>query len=258
MEVIQMTETMTVKEQLVQVRAELASKVTELNNLTSANEREEAYIFRIAKEIAEATRLSSIFDKADSIKRSKSELKYYDKETKKVTKEIKAIEKEMAKLEKMDVDFDTDVVDQFLAKWRADVEVFIREAVATKYPEAIANLEGSERYQLATWEEKQEMQSFLEGRFGSAVIYCYGWRGDSMEQKMSEMLDADVVMKKATLLGRITEITGKVSDAELYVAKDGNINGHVKGDKGSAKVQTILAGGYNIQCLHYRLLVNKM
>lgn len=253
-----MTETKTVKEQLVEAKAELAKQQKELQDFTESVARLESYIFDNAKEMATLTKLTQIYDKADSIKSSKSVIKSHEKEMKKVNKEIKALEKQIAKLDKMDVDFETDVVDEFLASWRAKVEEDFREAVATKYPEAIAELEASEKYQMAKWDVQQEMRDAVNSRFGSAFMYVWQWRGDMMEERMADMLDRDVEMKKATLLGRITEITGKVTDAKLYIADDGNINGLVKGENGTAKVQTILAGGYNIQTLHYRLLVHQI
>ena len=39
---------------------------------------------------------------------------------------------------------------------------------------------------------------------------------------------------------------------------NGEINGIAEGEKGRAKVETIGAGGYNIQCYHFRVLVNKI
>lgn len=51
-------------------------------------------------------------------------------------------------------------------------------------------------------------------------------------------------------------MVGKITDAKgLTIGMNGELNGLVIGDKDSATVTTILAGGYNIQCLHYRVLV---
>lgn len=57
----------------------------------------------------------------------------------------------------------------------------------------------------------------------------------------------------------VQEICGKIIDADyLSIANDGTINGVIIGEKGKAQITTFLAGGYNIQKLHYRTKVTKM
>lgn len=62
---------------------------------------------------------------------------------------------------------------------------------------------------------------------------------------------------------RVKEIVGMVTDYEELIIRQGNewegivINGFVKGTNGTALVETIGAGGYNIQKFHYRTLVKK-
>lgn len=63
------------------------------------------------------------------------------------------------------------------------------------------------------------------------------------------------------LINRTIEITGKIIDCNaLYLDQDNSgftiINGVVIGEKGKARVESILAGGYNIQRLHVRVLVH--
>lgn len=61
------------------------------------------------------------------------------------------------------------------------------------------------------------------------------------------------------LVNKVTDITGEITDiTRLYVANDGSLNGVIIGENGTAKVETIVAGGYNIQCLHYRVLVHSL
>ena len=61
------------------------------------------------------------------------------------------------------------------------------------------------------------------------------------------------------LLKRVTKITGPVTDWSGLHTTRGNmgtvLNGIVIGEDGRAEVETILAGGYNIQRLHCRTLV---
>ena len=61
------------------------------------------------------------------------------------------------------------------------------------------------------------------------------------------------------IIERTNEIVGQITDASnLNVGAKGDLNGYIIGTKGTAKVQTIGAGGYNIQCFHFRTLINEM
>lgn len=58
------------------------------------------------------------------------------------------------------------------------------------------------------------------------------------------------------LYERCSAYTGNVLEVKYAnIANNGEINGVVIGESGSAEIRTIIAGGYNIQCLHYRVLV---
>ena len=62
--------------------------------------------------------------------------------------------------------------------------------------------------------------------------------------------------KRAALIAKIEKKAGKIVDAKaLSVGIDGNLNGVVIGDMASVRINTIYAGGYNIQCFHFRVLV---
>lgn len=72
----------------------------------------------------------------------------------------------------------------------------------------------------------------------------------------------DATKMASNLIKRVEKAVGKVrSYSHLYV-HNGNwleggsaLNGFVEGEKGSCEVRSILAGGYNIQRLHVRVLV---
>ena len=60
------------------------------------------------------------------------------------------------------------------------------------------------------------------------------------------------------IIERTNAIVGTITDASnLKIGAKGDLNGYIIGTKGVAKVQTIGAGGYNIQCFHFRTLINK-
>lgn len=58
---------------------------------------------------------------------------------------------------------------------------------------------------------------------------------------------------------KINSKVGEILDASnLHIGMDGNINGYIMGERGKLSIRTILSGGYNIQCLHYRILVKTL
>lgn len=62
--------------------------------------------------------------------------------------------------------------------------------------------------------------------------------------------------QKMNIIIRSFEKVGKLQDIDFgRIGMNGEFNGIVKGEHGTASIRTILAGGYNIQCLHYRVLV---
>lgn len=79
------------------------------------------------------------------------------------------------------------------------------------------------------------------------------------ETKMNQMISEERYRKTKNLLTGVTKYVGKITDATgLYVSSNLELNGRVIGIEGKAVVETIYAGGYNIQCLHFRVLVNKI
>lgn len=77
--------------------------------------------------------------------------------------------------------------------------------------------------------------------------------------ELNKILDNDVIVKKEMFISRIKEVVGNIENLNgLIIGINGEINGIAEGEKGKAKVETIGAGGYNIQCYHFRVLVNKI
>ena len=61
------------------------------------------------------------------------------------------------------------------------------------------------------------------------------------------------------LKDRIIFVDGEITDASaLTVGAKGDLNGYIEGKDGKASIKTIGAGGYNIQCYHFRTLIHKM
>lgn len=76
------------------------------------------------------------------------------------------------------------------------------------------------------------------------------------ESFLDGILDREVEHKRANFISKVEKKAGKIVDAKgLRIGVDGSINGTVVGEIKTVNVETIYAGGYNIQCLHYRILV---
>lgn len=60
------------------------------------------------------------------------------------------------------------------------------------------------------------------------------------------------------LVQRVGKIVGKITAGHNLVVVNGEIAGIIEGEKGRASIQTIGAGGYNIQRYHFRTLVKEV
>ena len=101
-----------------------------------------------------------------------------------------------------------------------------------------------------------EFKEAYDSRFGQ--IEMWESRGD-FEEEMEKDLQKDWVSRYDRLVSDVTDKVGVIRDCTgLSVSGRGELNGIVIGDKGRAQITTFLAGGYNIQCLHYRCKITKL
>ena len=80
------------------------------------------------------------------------------------------------------------------------------------------------------------------------------------EKELNKILAVEEKTKIFDLIKRVTKVIGTITDASnLRIGEQsGELNGIVIGEDGKAKVETIGAGGYAIQCYHFRVLVKKL
>lgn len=76
---------------------------------------------------------------------------------------------------------------------------------------------------------------------------------------LDKIIKDDIEIKKEMFVNRVSATVGIIKDMKDFsIGYNGEINGIAIGDKAKAKVTTIIAGGYNIQCSHFRVLVHKI
>lgn len=174
---------------------------------------------------------------------------------------------------------------EFLDRWQDRVrELYLKRF--EKYPEALEQYkEDMKEFKLDYFDlrelkkkdpeqyreykaRKDAIESHFQSRFGFLDPYLTRefnpktnrydlWELD--KEKLDKDLKAEADRKYDNIIERTNEITGKITDAAgLEVGDKGELDGFVIGERGTAKVHTIGAGGYNIQCFHFRVLVHEV
>lgn len=98
-----------------------------------------------------------------------------------------------------------------------------------------------------------EVESILDG------IPCgYNrYKGTIDMDILNKFLQQEADAKYDFIIERTNKIVGQITDASnLRIGEKGELNGIICGTRGNAYVNTIGAGGYNIQCFHFRTLIN--
>lgn len=158
------------------------------------------------------------------------------------------------------------VVKDFVHTWRVKTEKWIyinlenfteaRNSIYKLYDKACDysnNLTYEERKALKN--EYNEKMRQLKEVTDPFILNLYS-RGSNKED-IDKLLDEEESGKILDLIKRVTKVTGTITDASaLRIGEqNGELNGLVIGEEGKAFVETIGAGGYNIQRFHYRVLV---
>lgn len=126
---------------------------------------------------------------------------------------------------------------------------------------------------VTTWDawdkERRERLRKVFNELGSRECFKRGYTGADYEfrhitdEKIHDNNTRDAKMLILDLYNRVKDITGEVTNWSGIEATQGTggftvLNGVVIGKEGRAKVESILAGGYNIQRLHVRVLVHEI
>ena len=159
-------------------------------------------------------------------------------------------------------------INEFLADWKAKAKAFYQGLIervkkSREQSEALREKLGYSHCIPGT-PEHEEYYSFIEAndilyyknnelnKTQKALVQDFYYQ----HKDLDKILDKEVEAKKADLIARVEKKGGKIIDGQfLRIGVDGNLNGYIICENGRVDVETIYAGGYNIQCLHYRVLV---
>lgn len=175
-----------------------------------------------------------------------------------------------------------EVILTFLESWKARVRKYytaglteyyeekqaVREAYGTpEYKELrdafYTKCHGTFKYETYkdpfTGRERQHKVKVEDGEYE----YLREYRAEATLEEATAKLEKDLVQeanrKYDFIIERTNAIVGTITDASnLKIGAKDDLNGYIIGERGVAKVQTIGAGGYNIQCFHFRTLINAM
>ena len=210
---------------------------------------------------------------------------YSDYDFRSTTKDI---ERAKADIEKYKQDMETEiskaksrnvpVITEFLNDWeQKSIEYFTKEeqVYRKKHQEEYvpqmkkysAWLNDHSGFRWGTDEEKAKYKAMYKEEdeysknfknYWKFVTQFYDGQG-TWEENMKRAVAREKVAKYDDIITRTNDLIGQITDAGgLHIGKKGDLNGVIIGSKGKATVETIGAGGYNIQRYHFRTLIHEL
>lgn len=165
-----------------------------------------------------------------------------------------------------------EATEKTLEKYNAQLsgEIEKESIFLTEIPEVFKDLIDELVTTWDAWDKaRRERLRKVFNELGSRECFNRGYTGADYEfrhitdEKIHENNTRDAKALILDLYSRVKDITGEVTDWSDIHATQGTggftvLNGVVIGKEGRAKVESILAGGYNIQRLHVRVLVHEI
>jgi len=150
-------------------------------------------------------------------------------------------------------------IDEFLKDWIVDGKAHY-ESVKNEYIKFLEAGGHKDIYREAQWLKDRYGNKRFADEAGLMLRSAYNCRAHKEDYSrytafIELMLTKEADKKKKDLMAKIEKLVGNVISANLTIGNRGDINGLIIGDAGSATIETITAGGYNIQRYHYRVLV---
>lgn len=95
-----------------------------------------------------------------------------------------------------------------------------------------------------------------EGEYERYKPYVQCINLETALERLEKDLTEEANRKYDFIINRTNRIVGQITDASnLSIGDNGELNGVIIGTRGKAHVKTVGAGGYNIQCFHFRTYI---
>lgn len=198
-----------------------------------------------------------------------NDLKWANKDLENAKASLETYREELAEATAKAESRDVKVILEFLEGWKAQSRKFYIDSVE-HYLEARAEFYRIDKElcnTLNSTRDREERNRIRTQMRNAQANFRneWGWIEPYIEfkainlEKLDKDLKAEAERKYDFIIERTVAITGTITDASnLYIGKDGyELNGFIIGENGKAKVQTIGAGGWNIQRFHFRTLVHR-
>lgn len=148
-------------------------------------------------------------------------------------------------------------------------ELAKEEILLTKVPDTMKRMQQElvEHWDEFDKERRERVTSAYASMSSKEFFECYTYTDYQLRFKTDEQIHRDNMEAAKYLIldlyHRVERITGEITDWSSVHATTGAqgmtvLNGFVVGKEGRCEVESILAGGYNIQRLHVRVLVKEI
>ena len=165
---------------------------------------------------------------------------------------------------------DVKVIVDFLEQWKAETKKYYLDNVEP-YKEALQEYYKAEndlyekrrglQYRSdeykALRKESDKLKDKFDGQWGWIASYMDCYHKNLEEDRLDRDLKNEADRKYDFIIERTNKIVGQITDASHLYVQNFELNGLIHGTNGTARVQTIGAGGWNIQRYHFRTLIHK-
>ena len=136
-------------------------------------------------------------------------------------------------------------IDNFLAQWKQK-----QKEDAIRIFDYVSNY----KYELCKWSKEDTEVRKMKNSLSYSLGFAIKRNSKSDVVYVESTLDKEVAKRKQNLIDAIIKKGGNIISV-IHLRFSIDLDGAFECEKGTVDLKTISAGGYNIQCYHYRTLI---